>query len=331
MLLSICITSYDRVKELERCLRSIDYFSSDIEIIVSEDCSPRKNEIKLVAEKFGQTTKNHFRFFSNSINLGFDKNLKNLINLAKGKYILFVTDDDAFLPKSLAKLIMKIRELNLNVAFTPYFDRKKNKLQRFFKNSFHITKGFNSVSKYLYSSILLSGLIFKRDLISDYDAIKFNNLIYSQVYLFCKVLNHHHGYYINIPLIDYIGDGINSFGKNSSAKKNKLLADRQSIFSNLEYHKRLIKVIKLIQKDLNIEILNKFSNQYSLKSYSGLYRARLYGLKELNDYWIKLNKLQINLSIYPKVYYLSLMVLGCKLSDAIFFLPKKFLTLKKNI
>ena len=45
-ILSIAITSYLRVSELDRCLRSIDTsFIDEIEVIVSEDCSKKKIEI----------------------------------------------------------------------------------------------------------------------------------------------------------------------------------------------------------------------------------------------------------------------------------------------
>ena len=51
--LSICITSYNRVNELYRCLKSVDTVNKDlIEIIVSEDCSPKKDEIAQIVNRF---------------------------------------------------------------------------------------------------------------------------------------------------------------------------------------------------------------------------------------------------------------------------------------
>ena len=45
-ILSIGITSYKRVEELIRCIKSIEtQYGDDIEIIVSEDCSPLSKEI----------------------------------------------------------------------------------------------------------------------------------------------------------------------------------------------------------------------------------------------------------------------------------------------
>lgn len=53
-LLSICITSYNRINELYRCLDSIDtQYNDSIEIVISEDCSPKKMKLhKLLKSLF---------------------------------------------------------------------------------------------------------------------------------------------------------------------------------------------------------------------------------------------------------------------------------------
>ena len=73
-LLSICVTSYNRVNELYRCLKSIDTINSnDIEIVVSEDCSPKKDGIKKIVDKFKQEVEFNVIFNSNIENLGYDQ------------------------------------------------------------------------------------------------------------------------------------------------------------------------------------------------------------------------------------------------------------------
>ena len=57
-ILSIGITSYKRVKELVRCLNSIQTkYVDDIEIIVSEDSSPLSEEIKKTVERVAEDRK----------------------------------------------------------------------------------------------------------------------------------------------------------------------------------------------------------------------------------------------------------------------------------
>ena len=53
--ISVCITSYKRVRELQRCLNSIDSkHKESIEVIVSEDNSPERERIREVVEEYAK-------------------------------------------------------------------------------------------------------------------------------------------------------------------------------------------------------------------------------------------------------------------------------------
>ena len=94
-LVSVCITSYKRVRELERCLKSIDSKRTDtIEVVVSEDCSPQRKEIRKVVVDYAERSPYHVVFNTNEQNLGYDRNLKMLATLASGEYVLYLSDDD---------------------------------------------------------------------------------------------------------------------------------------------------------------------------------------------------------------------------------------------
>lgn len=324
--LSICITSYNRVNELYRCLKSIDtVYTDSIEIVVSEDCSPKKDEIAQIFNQFVSETDYFVIYNTNIDNLGFDRNFAKLIELAMGEYLLFITDDDTFYGRALDKIIDTLREIDCAVAFTPYIDYNTGVLERKFGKTMLIPQGIKGVKKYLYSSILLSGLIFKKNRIIDYSADKFKNLIYSQVYLFASVLYRNNGCYIDVPLVQYIGDGENGFGLSDSGEKNTLLSDRKSIYSNLEYHKGLIKIIEIFDNENRTDLMNSFAREYSLRAYTGMYNACKVGKCELINYWNKMKSLNIKLSFITKIYYWALKILGYKVCDLIFQIPRKIL------
>jgi glycosyltransferase involved in cell wall biosynthesis len=324
--LSICITSYNRVDELFRCLMSIDIECVDVvEIIVSEDCSPRKVEIEKIVHVFISQSRYSVIYNSNLENLGFDQNFAKLQVLAKGNFLLYITDDDTFRKGELDRTINVLRSLDCAVAFTPYFDKVDGNFARKYTSSMQITSGIKSVEYFLYSSILLSGLIFKKSNIINYSPSKFKNLIYSQVYLFSSILYRNGGAYIDIPLIDYIGDGENSFGKNESGDKDILLSNRKSVYSNIEYHKRLIKVIDFFDDENGTDLKKFFSKEYSIKSYTGMYIARKVGLNELTLYRKKIKMLNIKLSTIVDIYYWLLRIFGCKVCDYLLIIPKKML------
>lgn len=324
--LSICITSYNRVKELKRCLESITSNYKDlIEIVISEDCSPKRHEIREMVEEFIQKSEYRVIFNSNTKNLGYDCNLGKLIELARGKYIIFMSDDDAFFNNNIDKTIDALMSLKCPMAFVPFYISNTNEFERKFEHDFKITPCIENVSKYIYCSILFSGLIFERNKILDYDAKRFKNLLYFQVYLFASVLYKHGGYYLNIPLISCIGDGENAFGISDSSIKNSLLANRKSIYSNLEYHKGLVQVIKLFDEDNGTNLINGFEKEYSLRSISGLLRARKVGRKEVRVYWNKMNEVGIRITFIAKIYYYFLLIFNYKFCDFCFSIPRKIL------
>jgi len=326
LFLSICITSYNRVNELYRCLKSVDTVYKDlIEIIVSEDCSPKKDEIAQIVTRFVSETDYSVSYNANANNLGYDRNLGKLIELAMGEYILFISDDDAFCGGALDKIIDTLREIDCAVAFSPFIVNNTGALDRKFEKTMLIPKGIKNVKKYLYCSILFSGLIFKKNRIIGYSADKFKNLIYFQVYLFASVLYKNSGCYIDVPLVQCINDGENAFGLSDSSEKNLLLADRKSIYSNLEYHKGLIKIIEIFDNENRTNLIDSFAREYSLRAYVGMSRACKAGKREFINYWNTMKSLNIKLSLIARMYYWALKILGYKVCDFIFQIPRKIL------
>lgn len=331
LLASICITSYKRVKELERCLDSIDSkYPLKFEVIISEDNSPLRNKIENMVLEYTKTSKYTINFNSNEVNLGYDRNLEKLTSLAKGKYVIFMSDDDCFIENSLDKVLYFLEKENEPFVYTP-FVLSDNSVKRKYNTDIKIKKMNSRVGQYLYDAILFSGLIFKRELVRNISAERFVNLNYFQIYLSLYMLYNYGGYYLNIPMVNCVGDGENAYGHTELSQKNKLLADRNSIYSNLEFQKGLIKVIKFFDEDFQTEIFEEFQKEYSLRIYQGLSMAKKTSKDDFNKYWLKLKSLDIKLSPITKVYYGLLFVFGSNICDTLIFIPKKYLLfLRKN-
>lgn len=328
-ILSIGITSYKRVKELDRCLRSIDSKKTElIEIIVSEDCSPQREQIKEVVEQFSESSPYRVVFNSNEHNLGYDRNLIKLVNLASGEYMFYLSDDDCLYPDTLDSLIEVLQEKEPAMAYAPFwygYDEAKE-AKRKHQGSHMIESGEVPVSKRVYDAILFSGLTFKREYLLGIDGERFKNLNYIQVYMFLDVMYHHGGYYHDVLMIDSVSDGENAYGTvDSSNGGNDLLAHRESIFSNIEFNKGLFKVIKMFDADNGTNVFSEFSKEYSLRSLAGFCRARNFGLKTYKEYWIRLKESGVELSSIAKTYHIIVMILGGDLSRKLFIIPRKIL------
>lgn len=319
--ISICITSYNRPRQLERCLNSIaTKYSNEVEIVIGDDHSPNWPKISYVIDEYKQKSPICTTLIINTDNIGYDLNFYNLINKSNGKYILFVTDDDAFLPGSIDKVINALKSEEVSAAFTPYFNREINHLCRNYPNSFIIQPGIIAVERHLYNSILLSGLIFRRDAIPKYDPYLLKGLIYSQVFVFICILYELGGTYLNIPLIDYIGDGENGFGTNAGEDKNPLLANRAHYLSNLEYNKRLVKITKLFDSRFGTQLHSSISRTYSIRTITGLCYAKGFGINALREYRDAVYLVGFDLGVLPNIYYYFIRIFGLKLtSKAVIF------------
>jgi glycosyltransferase involved in cell wall biosynthesis len=322
LFLSIAVTSYSRVDELERCLLSIDSsLISDVEIIISEDCSPKKTEIRSLVEKIALTSQFVIKFNSNEKNIGYDRNIKKLIDMASGEYILFITDDDKFSQGALDKLIRQLKKNSPGFLLTPFRHVKSGLVQRKYSNSHHIACGLKSVNKYLFDNILVSGLVFKRSLIPAYEETKLDKLIYTQVYIFCVIALRNEGEYLDVELIECIEDGENAYGK-SPSNLNKDLADRSKPISNLEFNKGLIQIVRMFDEDYNSSAHKRFSQEYSFRSWTGLSESKRISQNEMKNYFEKLAVLDIEYNFFPYIYFGFLTLFGYSFSQVIVAFPK---------
>lgn len=129
MLLSICIPTFNRKKNLEDCLNSIFISSNNVknlnfEVCVSDNCS--NDDILSVIKKF--ENKINLKFNKNEKNLGFSLNAIKSISMASGDFVWLIGNDDLLLPFSLKKL-KKLIENNSDAEFffvNSFFYETKN-------------------------------------------------------------------------------------------------------------------------------------------------------------------------------------------------------------
>ena len=100
---SILIPSYNRPEDLRSCISSIlQNTFTDYEIIISDDNSPKKNEVTEVISSFNEV--NNLRFFLQPENLREPENKNFLVRLAVGKFNIIIADDDTLTENALTSL-----------------------------------------------------------------------------------------------------------------------------------------------------------------------------------------------------------------------------------
>lgn len=95
-LLTIAIPTYNRAKFLKELIENIlsESTTDFIEILISDNNSD--DDTKEVVASFHDRETYSINYYKNEINIGFDGNILNCYNKAKGRFIWFLSDDDRF-------------------------------------------------------------------------------------------------------------------------------------------------------------------------------------------------------------------------------------------
>jgi abequosyltransferase len=117
-IISIAIPTYNRSRRLEDTLTRLsahpEIFADWVEVVISDNAST-DNTPDVVAA-FSERTGKPVRFSRNASNVGIDGNIHSVSQLATGRYLLLMSDDDLLLPGALARL-RQIVEMNPDLLF----------------------------------------------------------------------------------------------------------------------------------------------------------------------------------------------------------------------
>lgn len=111
-LLSICIPTYNRKSYLERSINALlPQLRDDIEVLISNNCSPDDTD------EYCKTLDSRIIYHKQSENIGSDGNFLWLMDNAKGKYIILLSDDDYLEDGAVNRLInfLNGKEIGLGI------------------------------------------------------------------------------------------------------------------------------------------------------------------------------------------------------------------------
>ncbi|MDJ0578051.1 MAG: glycosyltransferase family 2 protein [Xenococcaceae cyanobacterium MO_234.B1] len=172
ILLSICIPSYNRSVWFERALRSIVANISEnkqyIEVIISDDSD--SDECRVIASKILPSLNISYKYTHNQPKLGMAANWNHSIQLASGKYVLLLHDDDFLLPNAVETMITAIKN-NQKEYFVMLFgvhvvnEQEKVIKKQLFKRKLYLPPK-KALLKVLSNSsfIRFPGIVIRRDI-----------------------------------------------------------------------------------------------------------------------------------------------------------------------
>ncbi len=203
--ITVAIPAYNRPAEIRDLLATVvsqDY--DDFEILVVEDASPRRAEIEQVVLA---VSKEHpgrrVRFVSNPQNLGFDGNLRRILELAEGQFTLFMGDDDLLKPGALRRVAQVIDDNpKLGVILRAYefvaFDTGvQTQVFRYFAEDRRFPAGAETIRTFFRRAVPIAGYTVHTETARAYSTARFDGTLLYQLHVTANVLKERDGYFIS--------------------------------------------------------------------------------------------------------------------------------------
>lgn len=195
-LFSVCIPTYCRAKFLRNNLEALyqqftDDLAEQVEILVSNNCSPDETD-SVVKEYIGRGLP--IRYFCNEENIGADSNFLQCIREASGKYVLLLGDDDLLLQGALETLVRFLGSGDYGLVYITgvgYGERDRVRATTY--DEIHRTSVVYEdrdafLRRVSYYITFMSGNIFNKSLLPDFDAEAYRDTNFMQVPFFLHAM-----------------------------------------------------------------------------------------------------------------------------------------------
>ena len=330
-LLSICIPTYNRPNQLIKLLESIDCNISKVEIIICENHSPSRELTRLAVNNFIANSKYRINYFENSRNLGYDGNLRKLAEHASADYIMFIGDDDLFIPGSLDKFISFLKKncdkpYILRTYLTKHADGSEETF-RYLRETTPLPFGEKTVAWLFKRSVTICGFTISRLEALKYSTNELDGTLLYQVYLMAQVCLKSNSIYCDIPIayaIQSFRDDSTAFGSAQSEKKRFTIGS-VSHDNSINFAKAYFEVTNYLDKIHGTNLTNLVRLDLSKYSYPFLSIQRKRGVSSFLRYAKRLEiELGFGVTVYFFIYKWALVFFGEKVCDRLILHIKRF-------
>lgn len=323
--ISVCIPSYNRPKELARLLRTIDSDISRTEIVVCEDCAPKREEVRASVKEFIATSKYSVKYIENERNKGYDWNVRDFIKIAQGEYIVYCDDDSCFVPGALDKLIAFLdKNPDLGYVLRRIKSDETGDDMRYFPATRFFDPGVETYQMLYRKSVIVAGFTFKREWALASMTDRFDGTLLYQLYVLAEICLKHKSAYWDEPITEKFVDKDSEFYFGASEKEKGIYEPKKVCVNNtMNFVLSFLQISRYIDTKYSLEsttYIKKDISKYSYPILAFLMRkSRFEMLHGAHD----LVKNGLGCSVYFYFYVVGLFLFGVKTCDKLIFTIKK--------
>lgn len=322
-LVSLCIPSFNRPELLARLLDSIDADPQLVEVLIAEDYAPRRFEVRAVAERFREDATYTVTYCENRENVGYDRNLRVLLERARGEFVIFMGDDDLFVPGALDEYLAFLlcnRDVGYVLrSYVAEYPGRSRELFRYFATSRRFAPGYETAALLFRRSVSLAGFTVRRDLAVDLATDTFDGTLLYQLYLVAEVAMHHPTAFCDIPFVfaEQTFRTDSAFFGNASAEEGSFSPGAVVPSNSLNFMRGFFRITVFIDAKYGLHLTERVRIDLSKYSYPILAIQRKRGLRVFLRYAIALHReIGLGITIYFYLYTFGLAVVGEDRCDA---------------
>ena len=321
--ISVCIPAYNRPELLTELLDSIlkqDF--DDYEIVICEDQSPKRKEIASVVAAYSKQNSQRIRYFENEVNLGYDANLRRLLEKAQGDYCLFMGNDDLMCDGALNHVCEALkRHPNVGVLLRSYASFEgvpTNIVQefRYFNQETFFPAGAQTISTVYRRSVVISGMVVHRHAALALSSDHFDGTLLYQLYLVANILVEMNAVYLPEIITLYRNGGVPDFG-NSEKEKGKFVPTEQTPESSLHFMQGMLDIVTYTEKTRDVAIYKPILEDIGNYSYPIIAIQFGKSLPVFLKYCWGLAKLGFWKNKMFYFYFVTILILGVRRTDNI--------------
>jgi len=328
-LLTVCIPAYNRSSLLVPLLDSVlNQAFDDFNILICEDGSPERAAIAGVVREFQKRHPERIRYEENAINLGYDGNIRRLVERANGQYCVFMGNDDLMCAGALEAISAAIqRQPDCGVVVRSYatFEvnpEQFNQVHRYFPDERVLPAGAQAIFTAFRRSVVISGMVIKQEAALAVATDRFDGTLLYQLYLVGIILAEQSVIFVP-QIIALRRNGTPPDFGNSASEQGKFVPHDQTPASSIHFMQGMLSIAKYVEETTQLYVFEAIRSDIGNYSYPILSIQGKRPLGVFLKYGVALAKLGFWRYSMFHLYFITLLMLGPDRTDSIIKMIKK--------
>ncbi|OGB28538.1 MAG: hypothetical protein A3F78_15480 [Burkholderiales bacterium RIFCSPLOWO2_12_FULL_61_40] len=297
-------------------------------MLICEDGSPERVAIADVVQRFQLTHPGCIHYEENTINLGYDGNIRRLVERANGQYCVFMGNDDLLCVGALASIAASIqRQPDCGVVVRTYasFEGRPDQFKqvfRYFPQEHVFPAGAQAVFTAYRRSVVISGMVIHRDAAIAVATDRFDGSLLYQLYLVGMVLAQRSVVFVP-QIIALRRDGTPPDFGNSASERGKFVPHDQTPESSIHFMQGMLAIAQYVGAATQLDVYSTIRADIGNYAYPILSIQAKRPLHVFVKYGLGLVRLGLWRSPLFHVYFVTLLLIGPDRSDRIINMIKR--------